>query len=88
MTIPPAPSTAGRLARALPYGVLIPVALVLGAAPFQPEPHLIEKLRMLWSGTLTRPLDIFDLVLHGSPLALVGVRLAVDLTGRRRRGER
>ncbi len=85
MTVARAAGAASRLARFLPYGVLIPVALVLGAAPFRPEPHLVEKLRMLWSGTLTRPLDIGDLLLHGVPLALVGVRVAVDLVERRRR---
>jgi hypothetical protein len=31
-------------------------------------PHLVEKLQMLSSGTLTRPLDIFDLSYHSAPL--------------------
>jgi hypothetical protein len=68
----------GRIGRALPYGLLVPVALLLGLAPFRPEPHLVEKIRMLLSGTLYRPIDIFDLVLHGSPLVLLVVRAAVD----------
>jgi hypothetical protein len=55
--------------------VAIP-ALVLGLAPFYPEPHLWEKLKMLAAGTLTRPIDIFDLFLHGLPLVLLAVKLA------------
>ena len=55
--------------------VLLPVALVLALAPFVPEPHLWEKLKMLFSGTLTRPIDIFDLFLHGAPLVLVILKL-------------
>ncbi|ACL73037.1 hypothetical protein Tgr7_1956 [Thioalkalivibrio sulfidiphilus HL-EbGr7] len=39
----------------------------LGLAPFVPEPHLVEKTRMLFEGTLTRPLDIFDLFMHLAP---------------------
>ena len=55
----------------LPWRVLIPVALLLGLAPFQPEPHLLEKLRMLGEGQLSRPMDIFDLFMHGAPFLLV-----------------
>lgn len=56
----------------IPYSVIVPFAVFLGLAPFVPEPHLWEKLKMLAAGTLTRPIDIFDLVLHGAaPLLLV-----------------
>ena len=55
--------------------LLLPVALVLALAPFVPEPHLWEKLKMLFSGTLTRPIDIFDLFLHGAPLVLLIFKL-------------
>lgn len=58
-----------------PLGWLIAIALWLAVAPIVPEPHLIEKLRMLSQGTLTRPLDIFDLLLHSAPLVLLGVRM-------------
>lgn len=48
------------------------LALTLGLAPFSPEPHVWEKLKMLYAGELSRPIDIFDLFLHGMPwLALV-----------------
>jgi hypothetical protein len=68
-----------RVRKALPYRYLIPIAVVLGLAPLRPQPHLIEKLSMLFDGTLTRPLDIFDLLLHGSPLVLLLVRLGADV---------
>jgi hypothetical protein len=55
--------------------LLLPVALLLALLPFAPEPHLWEKLKMLSAGTLTRPIDIFDLFLHGGPLLLVALKL-------------
>ena len=70
----------------LPYRWLVPIAILFALAPFRPEPHLVEKLRMLVGGTLRRPIDIFDLVLHATPLLLLLVRLAVDLLGRPRSG--
>ena len=58
--------------------LLIPVllALTLGLAPFVPEPHLWEKLKMLASGTLSRPIDIFDLLYHAAPWLLLVLKLA------------
>ncbi len=61
----------------LGWPTVILIALLLGLAPFRPEPHVVEKLRMLFDGTLHRPIDIFDLFLHGAPwvvLALKGLR--------------
>jgi len=61
----------------LGWPTVILFALLLGLAPFRPEPHVVEKLRMLFDGTLSRPIDIFDLILHGAPwvvLVLKGVR--------------
>lgn len=60
----------------IPLGPLVVAALLLGLAPFVPEPHLWQKLTMLAAGELTRPLDIFDLVLHGAFPLLLAVRLA------------
>jgi hypothetical protein len=59
----------------IPLPLLIALAVWMGVAPITPEPHLVEKLRMLGDGTLTRPLDIFDLCLHAAPLILLAVRL-------------
>ena len=52
-----------------------PVALTLGLAPFVPEPHIWQKLNMLAAGELVKPLDIFDLLLHGTPWVLLSVKL-------------
>ena len=59
----------------IPLPLLLVVALLLGLAPFRPEPHLWEKLKMLASGTLVRPIDIFDLLLHATPVVLLLVKL-------------
>ncbi|TCK62670.1 hypothetical protein [Seleniivibrio woodruffii] len=65
----------------LDYTVLIVLALFLGLAPFTPEPHVAEKLRMLSEGTLKRPIDIFDLFFHLAPVLLIVLKFAL---GRRR----
>jgi hypothetical protein len=59
----------------MPLPILLLAAILLGLAPFYPEPHLVEKLRMLSNGTLTRPLDIFDLFMHATPGLLLVVKL-------------
>ncbi len=66
-----------------PLKLLVAVALWLAVAPIVPEPHLIEKLRMLSQGTLSKPIDIFDLLLHTTPLVLLAVRLWRDAQRRR-----
>lgn len=58
----------------MPLSMLILAALTLGLAPFAP-PHLWQKLQMLTSGSLTRPIDIFDLVLHGTAWLLLAAKL-------------
>ncbi len=59
---------------------LLPLALVsilLALAPFTPEPHLWEKLKMLAAGNLSKPIDILDLLLHGMPLCLLAAKLII-----------
>ena len=51
------------------------MAVLLALLPFSPEPHLWEKLKMLAAGTLVRPIDIFDLLMHGAPMVLVALKL-------------
>ena len=63
----------------LPLTALVIVALTLGLAPFSPQPHIVEKLGMLFDGTLSRPIDIFDLLLHGAPWILLVLKLARTL---------
>lgn len=59
----------------IPLDMLAVAALALGLAPFVPEPHLWQKLKMLADGSLSRPIDIFDLFLHGAPVLLLGAKL-------------
>lgn len=58
-----------------PLFLFLLAAFTLGLAPFWPEPHLWQKLKMLVSGELSRPIDIFDLILHASPWALLSLKL-------------
>jgi hypothetical protein len=71
----------------IPLVALIVVALGLGLAPFVPEPHLVEKLRMLVRGDLIRPIDIFDLLLHGTPTVLLALKLIRLATRSRPEGD-
>lgn len=59
----------------LPLGVLVLACLLLGLAPFMPEPHVWQKLKMLAGGSLSAPIDIFDLFLHGAPWVLLLLKL-------------
>ncbi len=66
-----------------PLKLLVVLALWLAVAPVVPEPHLVEKLRMLAQGTLSKPIDIFDLLLHTVPIAMLVLRLWRDAQRRR-----
>lgn len=59
----------------IPVSFLLAATLLIGLAPFAPEPHVIEKVRMLLHGTLRKPLDIFDLFFHLSPMILLILKL-------------
>ena len=58
-----------------PLMLFVIASLTLGLAPFVPEPHVLEKLRMLAAGELSRPIDIFDLLMHGAPWVLLLMKL-------------
>ena len=58
----------------IPFITLILISMLLGLAPFTPEPHVWEKLKMLFDGTLGKPIDIFDLFMHGTPWLLLGLK--------------
>ena len=60
----------------IPLLLFVVAALTLGLAPFIPEPHIWEKLKMLAGGTLKRPIDIFDLLLHATPWLLLIAKVA------------
>ena len=59
----------------IPLLLLAALAIYMAIAPIQPEPHLVEKIRMLSQGTLSRPIDIFDLLMHATPLVLLVLKL-------------
>jgi hypothetical protein len=59
----------------IPMSILLILCVLLGLAPFVPEPHLLEKMRMLSQGNLKKPLDIFDLLYHSAPFILLGIKL-------------
>lgn len=66
----------------LPWGLVVPLCLTLGLAPFRP-PHIVEKLQMLFQNELRRPIDWLDLFLHGAPWALLLAKFLVSLFGKR-----
>lgn len=47
-------------------------SMTLGLAPFYPHAHIWKQLTNLARGTLSAPIDVFDLAMHGAPwVALV-----------------
>lgn len=59
----------------IPLLPLTIAAIFMSLAPFAPEPHLIEKLRMLSNGELIKGIDIFDLFWHSFLIVLLAIRL-------------
>ncbi|MBS0125321.1 RND transporter [Thetidibacter halocola] len=66
-----------RVLSAFSLPLLVVLCATLGLAPFTPEPHVWEKLKMLAAGDLIRPIDIFDLLMHGAPWLLLAAKLAL-----------
>jgi len=60
-------------------------AATLGLAPFWPHPHIYKQLTNLARGTLTAPIDQFDLLLHGAPWIVLAAALLRWLRARRPR---
>jgi hypothetical protein len=77
-----ATSTLRKVFQRIPLSLLIVLCLSLGLAPFTPEPHLLEKLKMLASGELSKLIDVFDLLVHGTPWLLLIIKLYLTLTGK------
>ena len=59
----------------IPLAGLIAVTVLMALAPFSPQPHLLEKFSMLMAGTLTNPVDIFDVFWHLLPAAILLIKL-------------
>jgi len=64
----------------IPYSVLILIAVFMILAPFKPMPHVLEKLIMLKNGTLTKPVDIFDLIFHLVPAIILLLKIFRNLS--------
>lgn len=61
--------------KSIPTSILLVMCLTLGLAPFTPEPHIWEKIKMLQAGALTDAVDIFDFAMHGLPFVLLLLKL-------------
>ena len=73
-----------KILTSLPYVAFVPMAVLMALAPFGATPHLVEKWHMAFAGTLHRPLDWLDLVMHTTPLLLLILKLILEIP----RGER
>ena len=55
-------------------------SLTFGLAPFSPEPHVWEKIQWVFAGAHgMKPIDWFDLVLHGTPWIMLLVSVVYKL---------
>ncbi len=59
----------------IPLVPLAIFAILMVLMPFKPQPHLFEKLGMLVDGSLSRPMDIFDLFWHSWLLVVLAFKL-------------
>ena len=71
-----------KIIDSIPLLIVIVLCLTLGLAPFSPQPHIWEKLQMLFEGTLVNPVDIFDLLMHSFPFILLGLKLIMPARAR------
>lgn len=56
------------------------LSLTLGLAPFTPEPHLAGKIRWVMGGGIgMSAMDVFDLILHGTPWIWLVYTLGTNL---------
>ncbi|WP_259778910.1 RND transporter [Aliiroseovarius crassostreae] len=65
----------------IPFGTVLIFCLTIGLAPFAP-PHVWEKMVMLVAGDLVKPIDIFDLFMHGAPWLVLGIKVIRMRSGR------
>ncbi len=59
----------------IPYLILIAASVLMAMLPMQPEPHLVEKMRMLQAGELNKLIDIFDVLWHSFPAILLLLKM-------------
>lgn len=59
------------------WKLVVMACLLLGLAPYVPEPHLFGKIRWVAGGAIgMQPIDWFDLFWHGLPWFLL-LRLVI-----------
>jgi hypothetical protein len=59
------------------WKIVLLLCLTLGLAPYFPEPHILGKLKWIFGGAIgMKPMDWFDVVLHGFPFVLL-IRLLI-----------
>lgn len=76
-----------KFIKKIPLLPIVIVALLLALAPITQEPHLWQKLKMLFDGSLSKPIDIFDLFMHGTPMVLLIVKLVFLATDKKEPAE-
>ncbi|OUS08388.1 RND transporter [Rhodobacterales bacterium 52_120_T64] len=65
----------------IPFRTAIIMTIFLGFAPFVPEPHVWQKLKMLVAGDLGKPIDLFDLLFHLAPAMVLLAKVYRHKTG-------
>ncbi|MDO6605052.1 hypothetical protein [Arenibacter palladensis] len=59
------------------WKIVLLLCLILGLAPYFPEPHILGKVKWILGGAAgMKPMDWFDVVLHGFPFVLL-IRILV-----------
>ncbi|SMG36071.1 hypothetical protein [Arenibacter troitsensis] len=59
------------------WKIVLLLCLTLGLAPYFPEPHILGKVKWIMGGAAgMKPMDWFDVILHGFPFVLL-IRLLV-----------
>lgn len=64
-----------------PWWMIAGAAIAFAIVPIG-ESHLLQKSRMFLSGTLQRPLDWLDLLLHSAPILLLVAKFVLILRRR------
>ncbi len=62
------------------YPTFIMFSVLMLLAPFVPMPHVVEKVIMLKNGQLSKPIDIFDLIMHLTPTIFLAIKIIKDVS--------
>ena len=62
------------------WKMVLLLCLTLGLAPYFPEPHILGKVKWILGGaTGMKPMDWFDVLLHGFPFVLLTRLLVIKV---------